>query len=334
MKIPEPEMLPSGRFRIQVMLEGKRMSRTFETREDAIYWASGIKTKSTQPETPVRKMTVGQAIDAYIESKSAVLSPSTILGYKKIRKNVLQDIMDVKLEDVGGIVIQRAINNMAKDHSPKYVRNANGLLTAALGVYKPTLSLHTTLPQKIKHDISIPTTDEINKLHEFFKGKRYELPFLLGAWMGLRTSEIRGLTWDSVEPNKILHIKQALVDGEDGAELKTTKTYSSDRKLKMPDRIADLIANAPRKTEYIVPYNRNQLYKALERGCNSLGLHHYRFHDLRHYYASLMLSVGMPDKYAMEQMGHSSNNMLKNVYQHTMDAKKQELVDALNKSFQ
>lgn len=32
-----------------------------------------------------------------------------------------------------------------------------------------------------------------------------------------------------------------------------------------------------------------------------------------------MLKLAIPDKYAMERMGHASNQMLKRVYQHTFD---------------
>ena len=51
-----------------------------------------------------------------------------------------------------------------------------------------------------------------------------------------------------------------------------------------------------------------------------------RFHDLRQYAASVLLMLGTPDKYAMERMGHATNNMLKSVYQHTM-AEKRNIVD-------
>ena len=44
-----------------------------------------------------------------------------------------------------------------------------------------------------------------------------------------------------------------------------------------------------------------------------------------------MLALGIPDKYAMQRMGHATNNMLKTVYQHTMqdeEKKNGEKIDA------
>lgn len=317
---------------MKLMVDGVRLSITELTKKEAEAKAAAVKLgmQSTQKR---RDITVGEAIDLYIESKDAVLSPSTIAGYKKQRANTLQSIMDIPVASLTQEAVQVAINNMARTKSPKYVKNAHGLLTAALRIYRPDFVLHTTLPQKEKHEIVIPSTEDVQKIAQFVKGKKFELPFLLAAWMGLRASEIRGLTWDCIGKDTI-HIKHALVDGPDGPVLKLTKTYSSDRVLPAPPYIMQLIAAQPHTDEFVIHYNRNQLYKCLERSCKSLGLQHYRFHDLRHYQASVMLSMGVPDKYAMERMGHASTNMLKNVYQHTMAEKSKEIASAINAFFE
>ena len=51
---------------------------------------------------------------------------------------------------------------------------------------------------------------------------------------------------------------------------------------------------------------------------------------MRHYNASVMLALNVPDKYAMERMGHRTNHMLKNVYQHTIIEKQKEIGDKIN----
>lgn len=45
----------------------------------------------------IENITVKQAIDRYIESKTAVLSPSTIYGYKKANQRYLYILHDVKI---------------------------------------------------------------------------------------------------------------------------------------------------------------------------------------------------------------------------------------------
>ena len=67
----------------------------------------------------------------------------------------------------------------------------------------------------------------------------------------------------------------------------------------------------------------NSLTDAFIDARNAVGCS-FRFHDLRHYNASVMLALGVPDKYAMQRMGHSTPNMLKTVYQHIMEKAQNE----------
>ena len=69
-------------------------------------------------------------------------------------------------------------------------------------------------------------------------------------------------------------------------------------------------------------------------GLKKNGIKHYRFHDLRHVNASVMLALNIPDKYAMRRMGHATNNMLKTVYQHTMSEKEQQVNASVDNYFE
>lgn len=314
------------------MVGGKRFDVIEDDPATAHAKALAVKAGLLEHEKSPGQMTVGEAVDRYIESKDAVLSPATIAGYKRIRRNALQGIMDIHLSDLTQEAVQREVNRMARNHSPKSVRNAHGLLSAALSVYRPNIVLRTTLPQKERYEAAVPSGEDIGKILEAAKGSRMELPILLALWMGLRASEIRGITWESIEGNT-LHIKQAIVEGESGPAVKGTKTYSGNRKVRIPDYIMALMDIQPRIDEYVVHMSGQALYKGFCRLCEKAGLPHYRFHDLRHGNASVMLALGVPDKYAMERMGHATNNMLKTVYQHTMDEKRKEVDDAVDNYF-
>lgn len=329
---PRPVELPSGRWRCQVMVSGKRIDVIEDDPAVAHAKALAVKAGLLEEKKPVKELTIGEAIDRYIESKDAVLSPSTVAGYKRIRENSLQDIMSTKLSELTQEHVQRAVNKMAKEKSSKSVRNAHGLLSAALSEYKPDMVLRTTLPQKKRPDISIPSDEDIDHIIQAAIGTEIELPVLLAIWLGLRVSEIRGLTWDCISGD-IIHIKQAIVDGESGPEVKGTKTYSGNRKLRLSPYLLDLIAKQPHTDDYIVHMSGQAIYKRFVRLCEKEGLPHFRFHDLRHANASIMLALGVPDKYAMERMGHATSNMLKTVYQHTMKSKQEEVADMVDDYF-
>lgn len=332
LKNPTPVELPSGRWRCQVTVNGHRVSIVEDDPKTAHAKAVALRAEIIKAQRQPETLTVGEAIDRYIASKDGVLSPSTIRGYKGIRKNNLKTIMDVKLGALTPEAVQLAVNEDAKELSPKSVRNAHGLLSASLAVYLKDFRLDTTLPQKVRHEIGIPTEDEVAKIMEAAHGTEMELPLLLAVWLGLRQSEIRGITWDAINGN-ILHVRQAMVDGIDGPAVKATKTYSGDRKLRLPPYILEVIGRQERTGDYVVRLTGQAIYKRFSRLCESLGLPHYRFHDLRHLNASIMLAAGVPNKYAQDRMGHATDNMLKTVYQHILVSTRKEVDDIVDQKF-
>ncbi|MDY3926807.1 MAG: tyrosine-type recombinase/integrase, partial [Anaerotignum sp.] len=315
------------------MVDNQRIGRTFDTPEEATYWASGIKTKLKEAEAAPKNLSVSAAVDRYIESKDAVLSPSTIAGYKKIKNNLMTNIATVKLGDLTQEKVQRWVNSLAKKKSPKTVANAHGLLSAVLAEYRPSMTLRTTLPQKIKPNIQIPSEAEIKAILATAKGTKYELPIILAVWLGLRQSEILGLTWDCVDGNTI-HIRQAIVMGENGPVEKGTKTYSGTRAIHLPDYIKELLDATPHQGDHIVRMSGKAIYSGFSRICEKAGVPHLRFHDLRHTNASVMLASGIPDKYSMKRMGHATNNMLKTTYQHTIKEKEAEYDQLIDSYFE
>lgn len=241
----------------------------------------------------------------------------------------MPDLMHTRLESVTQQTIQRAVNEMSKEKSPKSVRNAHGLLSVALSIYRPDLNLRTAMPQKVRYEVAVPSDDDVKALLAAVRGGRDEIPILLAVWLGLRMSEILGLKWADVDGN-VLHIRRALVD----EGLKGTKTYSSQRDLPIPAYILGLLSTAPKTSEYIVPISRRALYSRFQVICKHAGIQHYRFHDLRHINASVMLAIGVPNKYAQERMGHATDNMLKTVYQHTMSAERMATAKKVDEYFE
>ena len=180
------------------------------------------------------------------------------------------------------------------------------------------------------------TEEEMQKVWNAAKGTKYELPILLGSWMGLRMSEIRGLKFEDLKEGK-LHIHTAVVRDSEGKSVeKGTKTVSGDRWIKCPGTIQHLIVVERLKLEeagkskeeiakcYICPYADITIYKNFVSICAKAGVEPCRFHDLRHFAASEAHALGVPNKYSMKRMGHKTENMLQNVYQHTMRDKEDE----------
>lgn len=337
MKIPEPEKLPSGSWRIRIQVNGQKYSITDKDKKIVKQRAKEIYAGSqTDKYVP---MTVKQAMDAYIKSKSAVLSPATILGYEKIRRNYLQSIMDKNINKLTQEDVQLSVNqDAARGIGPKTIRNAHGFLSIVLKMYRPRMTLSTTFPQKIPYHVNIHEEDEIRKVWLAAKGTEYELPILLACWLGLRMSEIRGLKFSDINDGRI-HVQRAIVRGvpkDSNSSRKTesreklTKSFSGDRWIILPEEISMLIEKQPRRSEFICPYSESAIYKNYKKACAKAGVEPTRFHDLRHFEASEAHSIGVPDEYQVQRLGHKTDHMLKTTYRHVMKAKEDPFAEAIN----
>ncbi len=332
MKIPKAVKLPSGSWYVNVMVKGKRLSITAPTKREAENEAAAI--KSGAKAMSHAPLSVTQALDRYIDSKSAVLSPATVAGYRRIQKNLFGPIADYVLSGLTQEQVQRWVNQLVKQgKKPKTVSNAHGLLSAVIGAYRPEMVLRTTLPQKVKPEISIPTEAELSAIFEMAKGTKYELPIMLAVWMGLRASEIRGLRWEDIN-GEYITVKRAIVEGESGPVEKGTKTFSGTRTLHLPPYLADLIQQQDHAQDHIVTLSGHAMYNGFGRICEKAGVPHFRFHDLRHMNASVMLAAGIPNKYAQERIGHATDNMLKTVYQHTIQEEQTMYSDEIDQRFE
>ena len=329
------KQLPSGSWRCRVYdnelkkqisftsnLPGKAGKNEVELM--AREYLTGKKQKKEQGRT------IGECIDEYISLKENILSPTTISGYRKYRKTSLAGLCDILIKDITQQDIQAYFNKQALTLSPKSIHNAHGLLSAVLGVYVPDLRLKTTLPKipkKIKH---IPEVEEVWRA---IYGTEIELPCLLAMWCSLRMSEIRGLKKSDIK-NGIVTVERTIVNADnEHIEKDSTKTVESTRQIELPEYIISLINALPKEQEYITLVKDHALYMRFVRRLERCGVKHMSFHDLRHLNASIMLMLGIPDKYAMERGGWSTNSTLKNVYQHTFSAERKAADKKINDYF-
>lgn len=139
----QAKQLPSGMWRVQVYAGkdavGKRQYKSFteSTERKANLTALEWQEKYREVSSDSSNLTVEEAIDAYSELKSNLLSPSTIRFLDNVKRNHLKGIRTVKLNKLTRNTIQEAINAEAENSSPKTVKNVYGVLTAIIGQYRP-----------------------------------------------------------------------------------------------------------------------------------------------------------------------------------------------------
>lgn len=319
--------LPSGSWRVQIFVgkgeDGKRKYKSFTapTKKEAEFLASEYAISKKESASP-SKMTLGEAMDNYLNLRSNVLSPSTMRGYGIIRRNRFKAIINTPVMKLTSADIQAAINEEASTCSPKTVKNAHGFLCAVLADVRPDFNTHVRLPQPKKKAATVLTDEQITELIFALQGDSMEIPILLALWLGLRRSEILGLKWGAVTDTTITISSALIPDANHKFVIRDqTKTTSSARTLPLPSYISEKIKQMPRgkDSDPVFACSADQPLKHLKRICKAHGLpENLRIHDLRHTMASIGLKLNIADKYMMERGGWSSNQTMKNIYQHTI----------------
>ncbi len=323
--------LPSGKYRCLIyigMENGKRKYKSFtaDTKKEA-----ERKAVNYQSELEDKQDTVNSMIECYIKSKEKVLSQTTLKAYISIKNNLMEEISLLKVKSLNSSNVQAWIGSISIGHSPKTVKNAYGLLSAALESYAPEIRLSVKLPQQEKRKTYVPTDDEIKALMDYLKEYDYDMYVAcsLAAFGTMRRSEICALTADDVKGN-IISVNKALVLSTDGEWItKTTKNISSTREIEMPDFVINLLP----KEGKLVKINPSRVSDRFIKYLKHLDMRRFRFHDLRHYSASIMHAIGVPDVYIMERGGWGSDHTLKNIYRGSMDDFSKKFTDMTNEHF-
>ena len=199
-------------------------------------------------------------------------------------------------------------------------------------------------PRKEKYHAAIYNDQELDTLFKIVKGKKIELAIILGAFYGLRRSEVVGLKWDAIDfERKTLTIKHTVTEVTlDGKVLvvdkERTKTKASHRTLPLVAPFEELLYRMKADQErnrklcggvYCTKYldfiyvdelgeriKPNYITQHFSIVIKNNGLKKIRFHDLRHSCASLLYANGVSLKEIQEWLGHSDISTTSNIYTH------------------
>ena len=318
----------SGNYRIRQMVDGHMYSVTVPFKPSKKRAEELIREKviNTQKEECRELMSFETAGNKYIDAKSNVLSPATTRGYHTILRNLPEYFLKMQIADIGDYELQKLVNELSADHTPKYVRNNYGFIRAVIRLFYPKSDISATLPQKRRTEPHIPSQSDVMKLLDYSRNTEYFCAVYL-AILGLRRSEICALTLDDLDDDNTLHITKALVPSDDGYTLKqTTKTDDSYRTIVLPSELAD----AMREQGYVFKYQPQAIDQFIRRSLPKLGIEQFSVHKLRHFFCSYAHDLGYSDSQVQKMGGwSSSSDVMKRVYRHALDEEsaKKKLAD-------
>jgi integrase len=307
------EKLPSGSFRVRKMINGRTISMTFDRKPTQKEIQKELERRNVFANAN-HEFTFKVAAEEYMQSKKNVLSTTTIKNYNSILKNLSDTFKNKKVDTITAMDVQREINDYSATRSPKSVKNASGFIAVVLSMYSPDLRLKTKLPQNIPHEEYIPSKEDIEKVLKYAEGTDYELILKL-ACFGFRKGEMLAITPDDVKDD-IVTVSKSLAVTDDGSyDVKTTKTESGIRQV----RIGKELANKIKEQGYVYNGFPGNVLRFLHKAQDAVGVPRFKLHAFRHYYVSMCHAMGIPDVYIIKSIGHRTDTTLKRVYRHEIE---------------
>lgn len=295
-------------------------------------------------------MKMSDYMDKWFEINKATIAPTTRKAYKIYIDHHFKPFFGtMKVNKITEMHIKEYISiKLTKDELSsttvrKHFFTLSRMLRDALKGKSPCLDIKA--PKNAEFKPSIPTEKEFDTILNAFKeiSIEDECIILLAGWCGLRRGEIFALKWDDLDETEgVIKIDEAMALEEEGYEfeIKDPKSHNGIRTIVIPDYLMDelksLKLNRPKLKRYkkkktiemehgkdkkldiqyfIFRQDPHSFTKKYCRTITDKNLPKIRFHDLRHYHASLLYKNQVPDLYAAERLGHDIW-VLKKIYQH------------------
>ncbi len=270
-----------------------------------------------------------------------------------VRRHIVPYMGDVRLDRLNAETVERWLAGLEGGGVGLRTRQSSLLrLRTALNIAVQRGKLGTNPAEHVESPLggkrarrAAPSLDDARRLLGALEGSPLLRAFaLLWLGQGLRRGETLGLRWDDIHFDEGYLLVQRRINRVRGGGLlvrEGAKSNEGNRALPLPRMVLEsLRARQLQQQEdqqraganwkgtadgyvftttvgtHIEPRNVNRAFtSALRRG----GLEHRTPHSLRHDFAGLLLSSGVPSRVTQELMRHTRYELTANVYQHPPD---------------
>lgn len=258
----------------------------------------------------------------------------------------------LRLQEVKPLHLQEVLNRVREGYAPRTVRKVYTRLKALfreavaleLLARNPAEGLKLRLPEGEKAARALEPWEIERLLGEADRSRSREMALLLRLVLetGLRRGEALALQWKDVDLERgELRVWRAWVKVNGKGSFTSPKTRAAKRIVPLPPGLGERLRTlreellerlTPRELEEAFlfggdrPFDPDAFNHYLRRLAQRAGLGKVRVHDLRHTWATLALSRGIPLEVVSERLGHASPNITLGIYRHLLEEERRGYV--------
>lgn len=357
--------LYSARF---VTKTGKRIEKYFNTLVEAKNWIAESKHKDeSEQNLNFSDMTVDEWFNFWINNIVCDLAPNTIRNYReRYVHNVKQSIGKMLIGDVKPLHCKMILNKMSIGYAGSTIKQTyimmgvlfkSALMNDVISKH-PMNNVTFSKPIRASNDIHYLTVSEQRRFLEAARRSHNYNQYALILETGLRTGEMIGLTWDSIDwENRTLTVNKTMEYRYDRGcwragppksqagyrtipltdkayeilrglyDNRTTRKESDilSTTLEYPDRRTGETKSFAMKDLVFINYRtgeptKNSSYDThLYKLCDEAGIKRFCMHALRHTYATRAIEYGVQPKVLQQLLGHSNIKMTMDRYVHVTE---------------
>ena len=301
------------------------------------------------PSTPGRQVTVGGWLEHWLDNVAAQrVRPSTLMRYRQlVRLQLSPKVGHQRLDRLQPEHLEQAYAQLlATGLAPATVLQAHRVLSRGLKVAMQRGHVARNVcalvdpPAVIRHELRPPTASDARAVLAAAAQERNSTRWSVAFSLGLRQGEVLGLPWDAVDLDAgTLTVRQALQRRAGvGLVVVEPKSRAGRRTISLPTPLTEALRahrTAQREERLragsewqdhglvytqvngrpIDPRSDHRQWQALLKRA---GVPPARLHDARHTAATVMLTLGVPARVAMQVLGHSQISLTLNTYSHVM----------------
>ena len=339
-------------LRVYDRLADKQVRRTFKgTKRQAESELARFVADMEAGNTPMSgTLTVGDYLDRWLGHVSPSLQPGTVQSYGGRVKRLKAEVGSIRLSRLTAhSVDQMYARLLAGGMSPATIKMHHAILSSALhqavkwDLVPKAATDNASPPRMVRFRATAPEVSTVRALIAKADETHPVLSatIMLAALTGCRRGELCGLRWSDIDRDRrVLHVRRAVKMAPAGNDvvIGPTKTHQ-ERRVSLDDVMVAVLDTHRARAEgwaadahveidpdgYILttdptgrtPTSPNVVTRSFVRLTARLEVT-CRFHDLRHFTASQLISAGVDPAVVGGRLGHADANTTLRVYSHAL----------------